>query len=339
MPAHYSENLDFQLQVCDLVKIRYSGSVPILSFTCTAWATPSSCLTLSPSAAALWRSPSSFRAISDEKAIQRLYSKLLSLYPRAFRERLAVSLQQTFDDLYSERKRQTEKGVFAFVLWMFLDTAIGICREHLLMISPGDIMQSILKTLGSSALISFLLIIPFMIMEIVNRQNFHKDYPLFLFFVIWLNLFAFSLILLPIVQARRKPNDDLINPVPAQEKNLLTNPRSAAMISIFLILSIVLFGFLVSSGWRPLNRLVNGPNPEQFYVSGQVISLTLLLIPVAAGRIAGKPIIRTLQAGGSLFAHPINMLIVVFLLCTFALGYVNLLIDQWPCFMGVLNCD
>ena len=67
-----------------------------------------------------------------QKVVQRLYGKLLSLYPRPFRDRLGESMQQTFDDLYHEGQRQTAPGLFGFVLWLFLETAIGIFRERLL---------------------------------------------------------------------------------------------------------------------------------------------------------------------------------------------------------------
>ena len=199
-------------------------------------------------------------------------------------------------------------------------------------------MQTILKTLGSSALISFLLILPFMIMEVVNRRNFNEDFPFMLFFVLWLNLFAISLILLPIVRGRRTGNHDMANPVPTQRNTLLTNPRSAAMISVVLFLLPGILPLLDSVGWLSLDRLFNGPNPEVAYLPGQFISLSLILFPVAAGIIAGGPIVSTLRAGGSLFAHPIHLIIVVFIVSTFAIGF-SFIIDQWPCFIGVPNCD
>ncbi|MEO5888463.1 MAG: hypothetical protein ABIQ77_12460, partial [Anaerolineales bacterium] len=142
----------------------------------------------------------------EQETVHALYKKLLALYPRGFTERLGKSMQQTFIDLYKERKQQAEQGLFGFVLWTFIETAIGIFREHLWLISPGDIMQTILKTIGSPALISFLLILPFTVMEVVNRRNFNEDFPIMLFFGIWFILFAISLILLPIVRARRTGN-------------------------------------------------------------------------------------------------------------------------------------
>jgi hypothetical protein len=200
-------------------------------------------------------------------------------------------------------------------------------------------MQTMLKTLGSSALTSFLLILPFMIMEIVNRRNFHEDFPVMLFFVMWLNLFAVSLILLPIVLGWQTGNRDRANLVPTQGNTLLTNPRWAAIISVVVFLSPGILPLLDSVGWLSTDRLFNGPNPAVAYLPGMFLSLGLILFPIAAGMIAGRPIVHTLRAGGSLFAHPINLIFVVVISFLFAAGLVSLIMDQWPCFMGVPNCD
>jgi hypothetical protein len=276
----------------------------------------------------------------EQEIIQTFYKRLLTLYPRTFKERLGESMEQTFRDLWHE-KRQTKKELFGFVLWTFIETAIGIFREHLLLISPVNIMQTTLKTLASSVLISFLLILPLMIMEVVNRRSFNEDFPTILFFVMWLNLFGISLILLPIVRSKRTGNLDTANPVSTQANTLLTNPKSAAIISVILILSPFLLSWLDSLPWVPLdlNRLFNGSNPEVPYPPGQILALGFFAIPVAAGIIAGGPIVRTLRAGDSLFAHPIHLIIVAVILSTFVIGFTSLLIDQWPCFIGVPNCD
>ena len=200
-------------------------------------------------------------------------------------------------------------------------------------------MQTILKAFASPALISLLLILPFMLMEVVNRRNFNEDFPIFLFFVMWLNLFAVSVILLPIMRSRRTGNQDMANVMPTQRNTILTNPRSAAIMSVVLLLSPGILPLLQSVGLLSLDRLFNGPNPEVAYLPGMFMSLGLILFPVAAGIVAGGPIVNTLRAGGSLFAHPITLIIVVFLSSFFAIGLANLIIDQWPCFMGVPNCD
>jgi len=273
----------------------------------------------------------------NQSIVRVLYKRLIAFYPRGFREQLGESMEQTFNDLCRE-KRQTKQEFFGFVLWTFVETAIGIFREHLLLISSGVIMQTILKPLRSSALIGFLLIFPFMIMEVVNRRNFNEDFPFMLFFGLWLNLFGISLILLPIMRARRTGKHHIANPVPTQGNTLLTNPKSALMTSVVLILLIVILSFLASLGW------VNDPNPEQLYVFGipvvsQIIVLILFSLPIAAGIIASRPIVSTLRAGGSLFAHPIHLIIVVVISLLFAVGVVGLIVDQWPCFIGVPLCD
>jgi hypothetical protein len=274
----------------------------------------------------------------EQEIVHTLYRKLLALYPQTFKEQLGESMERTFQDLWNE-KRQTKQELFGIVLWTFIETAIGIFREHLLLISPGDVMRTILKFLGSSALISFLLILPFMIMEVVNRRNFNEDFPTFLFFVMWLNLFAVSVILLPIVLGRQTRKQDMENAIPTQGNTLLTKPGSAAIVSVIVFLSPGILPLLDSVGWLSTDRLFNGPNPEVAYLPGMFMSLGLILFPIAAGIIAGRPIVNTLRAGGSLFAHPINLIIVVFISSTFAIGFASFIIDQWPCFIGVPNCD
>lgn len=200
-------------------------------------------------------------------------------------------------------------------------------------------MQTIPKTIASSALISLLLILPFMIMEIVNRRNFNEDFPFMLFSVMWLNLFAVSVILLPMMRARWIANHDIANPVPTQENTLLANPRSALIMSVIVFLSPGILPLLDSVGWLSTDRLFNGPNPEVTYLPGMFLTLGLILFPVAAGIIASGPIVHTLRTGGRLLAHPINVLIVIFIVSTFAFGATSLIIDQWPCFIGVPMCD
>ena len=53
-------------------------------------------------------------------------------------------MEQTFNDLCNE-KQQTKQALLGFVLWTFIETAIGIFREHLLLISPGDIINTFAK--------------------------------------------------------------------------------------------------------------------------------------------------------------------------------------------------
>jgi hypothetical protein len=65
-------------------------------------------------------------------------------------------MEQTFNDLYQER--QARPGRFRFVLWIFVDTAIGIVTEHVLSITKGDSMKSTLAYPRATALISAILL-------------------------------------------------------------------------------------------------------------------------------------------------------------------------------------
>ena len=87
-----------------------------------------------------------------------LYKKLLAIYPRGFREQLGESMQQTFNDLYKEQ--QTERRLFGFMFWMFVETGVGIFKEHLLLITEGNSMKSIISNPTSAAITSFILSMP-----------------------------------------------------------------------------------------------------------------------------------------------------------------------------------
>jgi hypothetical protein len=247
-------------------------------------------------------------------------------------------MEQTFRDLWNE-KQQSKQELFGCVLWTFIETAIAILNEHLLLISKGGTMQAILKPIGSRALLSLLLILPFMLMEVVNRRNFNEGFPFMLFYLLWFGLFAISLILLPIMQARRTANHDMANRLPTQGNALLADPRSAALVSIVFFLAPGILPLLDAVGLLSTDRLFNGPNAGVIYLPGLFLFLVLLLFPVVAGMIAAQPIVNTLRAGGSLFIHPIHLILVVVISFLFATGVVGIIVDQWPCFIGVPTCD
>jgi hypothetical protein len=148
----------------------------------------------------------------EQNTVRNLYKRLLNFYPRVFREQLGESMEQTFQDLWNE-KQQTKKGLFGFVLWAFIETALGIFRERLLLITEGNIMQSMLTNLRLPAMISSLIVLPFMILEVVNRRNFNEGFPIPLFVFMWLLPMLFFLTGMPIVRNVRAGNSILANPV------------------------------------------------------------------------------------------------------------------------------
>jgi len=139
----------------------------------------------------------------EQQTVRRLYRRLISLYPPGFRERLGASMEQTFADLYLEHSQHTPTGRLGFVFWAFTETATGVVREHFVLITRGAVMRNILASIRLPAAISFLLILPFMIMEAVNRRTFREDFPIPLFVIMWLLAFLFIRAGIPIIRHPR----------------------------------------------------------------------------------------------------------------------------------------
>ena len=152
--------------------------------------------------------------VNEQASTYVLYKKLLRLYPREFREQLAESMEQTFHDLH--RERQSEGGWSGFVLWLFVETALGIVREHVSLITEGVIMKTMLANPISAAVISFIFcVLPFMILEWATRSDLPRsDASPILWIVMWLPSAVFIAILMPIMlNLRRAGNSLLANPV------------------------------------------------------------------------------------------------------------------------------
>ena len=140
-----------------------------------------------------------------------LYRRLLRLYPRAFRERLGESMEQTFADARAGRARQAGPRRLGFLLWTFLETAAGIVREQVVLVRRGVGMKTFRSRLRLAALLSFLLVLPFMVLELTFNSAGRQAIPVakygldmaVLFGVLWMLPLLFILGLMPIVQGVR----------------------------------------------------------------------------------------------------------------------------------------
>lgn len=104
--------------------------------------------------------------VYDQSTVRTLYKRLIAFYPRAFREQLGESMEQTFNDLCNE-KRQTKQGLFGFVLWTFIETTTGIVQEHIVLLTQGDSMKNIISNPKSAALVGFLFALPFLTLNTI----------------------------------------------------------------------------------------------------------------------------------------------------------------------------
>jgi hypothetical protein len=192
-----------------------------------------------------------------------------------------------------------------------------------------------MKTTGLSALLALLLVLPFAGMELINRRQYNESFPGALFFGLWLNLFAIALLLLPILQAWLSGKR-----APAAAGDVLPiSPRASMIVSLLAVAPVAALFVLNSLGREPLERLLTVLGPLAAYLPGQVLSLFPFALLVAAGGIAAAPLANSLRSGGRLWAHPVHLLLVAGIVAVLAAGVIGLLVDQWPCFLGVPVCD
>ena len=109
-------------------------------------------------------------------------------------------------------------------------------------------------------------------------------------------------------------------------RTITADLRRAALLSFLLVLP---FAILES-----LNQTITRQN-----ALGLIVLLGLLWLLPMAFIVILVPLVRSLRAGNSFMANPINLLFRVALLTLIAMMWGRLLIDQMPCFMGVPNCD
>ncbi len=76
-------------------------------------------------------------------------------------------------------------------------------------------MKNVFTTLKSPAMISSMLVLPFLILELINRQSFRarEGFPIMLFALLWLLPVAGMLILEPIVRTVRAGNKSRMYPL------------------------------------------------------------------------------------------------------------------------------
>jgi hypothetical protein len=105
-------------------------------------------------------------------------------------------------------------------------------------------MSGIAAGTKPAAVISTVLVLPFVILELVNRREFYEGFPVVLFGLLWLLSMMFIVILTPIVQNVRSGNSILSNRI-----------------------DLLIRGFLRSSGYKA-RSLDNAPSLLQLQVNG-----------------------------------------------------------------------
>lgn len=98
--------------------------------------------------------------MASEQSYRHWYAKLLRLYPKPYRERFGEGMEQTFSDLLRDR-REAKRGLFAFALWLFIETSTAITRENILVMNKN--------TLRIALVTALLLLVPLLAMQFTDE--------------------------------------------------------------------------------------------------------------------------------------------------------------------------
>lgn len=257
------------------------------------------------------------------------YRKLLTFYPRPFRERFGESMEQTFDDLCNEQEEPHATKLVSLTIGLSIDTGIGIVKEHVLHLSQRRNMNEILRNPKAAAIIGLLLFLPGALMLSALVLNIEPPLgPLSAYLdppdkgshiLSSLTVLAFILFL---------PGTGLVLNIAATEgkplKAVFSNLTLAVITGALLVLPFVIL------------ELTMG----QKSYSGFPLPLfgILWLLPAIFTLVAAS-IARTVRAGESLLTHPAAFLFRIAFLAIIAIFWAGLVNDQMPCFLGVPNCD
>lgn len=125
--------------------------------------------------------------------------------------------------------------------------------------------------------------------------------------------------------------------------NTLMSSRSAAIGGALLALPFaIIFSLLLIGGEPPplgaLEALVRGA-PDQPNVVGSAIVFGAWLLTLVAFIVNVAPVVRDARAGRSIATNPGNLLVAVVTFGFVAFFVGSIIVDQYPCWIGVPNCD
>lgn len=122
-------------------------------------------------------------------------------------------------------------------------------------------------------------------------------------------------------------------------KNILSNHNSAGLTSLLLALPFPTLILLFMLGFEP--RL--GTLPELLGTSesrlGSLIGLGAFLLLVVAFILSLASIRRDARAGRGIAASPLNLFLAATTLILIVAFVGAIVVDQYPCWIGVPNCD
>jgi hypothetical protein len=88
----------------------------------------------------------------------------------------------------------------------------------------------------------------------------------------------------------------------------------------------------IKPAFGPLEAALSG-------MAGQVLVLILLLMEIAALIVAGLAVVQASRSGQGFLARPLHLAVAIAALAVLGTFAAAIVIDQYPCWIGVPNCD
>jgi hypothetical protein len=130
----------------------------------------------------------------------------------------------------------------------------------------------------------------------------------------------------------------------ATMENIISNSKSSAIIGFLLAVPLAILLLIEISGIEPLSgffkTLTTEADGHTLSASGKIIILSALLLLPLGFVVSLAPIVRNVRTSqNGLTATPFNLLIAVALFIFIATLVTGFIVDQYPCWIGVPNCD
>jgi hypothetical protein len=126
-------------------------------------------------------------------------------------------------------------------------------------------------------------------------------------------------------------------------QNMLTNRMSAAAIAFLMAMPFAVLLLIETNNIEPLSSAFRGltTNADSYSLNdaGRVLIITSILLLPAAFAVSLAPIVRARRAGRSVVAMPLNLSLAASLFIFIATLIAFFVADQYPCWIGVPNCD
>jgi len=122
----------------------------------------------------------------------------------------------------------------------------------------------------------------------------------------------------------------------------ITQPRTAAFLGVLLALPFTLIFLIAVYDIDPMNvwlRSLFATDSGRMRLAGLFFILgSILLLPVAVV-LNVVAVRKSVSAGNGVMAYPINVALALGLLANIVALVSSFVIDQYPCWQGVANCD